>query len=361
MQKRITIKIGSNVLTAKDGSLDLQRLAHLTEQISTIRKEGYEVILISSGAVASGRSMISPDHKLDIVSQRQLFASIGQVRLMSIYSELFEYHNISCAQVLVTKEDFRTRRHYLNIQNCINALLQNGVLPVINENDVVSVSELMFTDNDELSGLISAMMHAKSLFLLSNIDGIYNGDPTDLTTEIIPVIDKNILNIDDIISTKKSNFGRGGMLTKYSMARKAAQSGITVYIANGKRDHIITSILQDESKVPHTKFIASKKQADSNIKQWIHYSEGFAKGKVYINKGAADAILSSKASSLLFIGITAIKGEFKKDDVIKIYDHKKQQIGVGKSQFDSDAAIENIGKKGIKPFIHYDYLYLSNE
>lgn len=361
MTTRITIKIGSNVLTDTDGNLDLHRLAHLVEQIDTIRKKGIEVILISSGAVAAGRSMIQPDHKLDIVSQRQLFASIGQVRLMNIYSELFDYHTITCSQVLVTKEDFRTRRHYLNIQNCINALLQNNVIPIINENDVISVSELMFTDNDELAGLISAMLNVQSLFLLSNIDGIYDGDPSTKETKIIKTIDKKIDNIDDIISTKKSNFGRGGMLTKYSMALKAAQSGITVYIANGKRDNILTSILDNNDKVLYTKFIATAKPANSNIKLWVQYSEGFARGEVYINKGASDVLLSKKASSLLFIGITSIKGQFKKDDVIKIFNHKKQQIGIGKSQFDSTDALLNIGKKDMKPFIHYDYLYLNNE
>ena len=360
MQKRISIKIGSNVLTDNQGKLDMQRIGNLVNQVVQLQKQGFEVLLISSGAVAAGRSLIKPEQKTDEVSQRQLLASIGQIKLMNIYSDLFEKYNLVCSQVLVTKEDFRTRRHYLNIQNCLNTLMHNHVIPVINENDVVSVTELMFTDNDELAGLISTMMDADTLFILSNIDGIFTGNPEDKNSKLIPVIDKNLNNITDFISTKKSNFGRGGMITKYGIARKAASSGITVYIANGKRDNIILDILEDDTKVLNTKFSASTKTFNSQIKKWISYSEGFAKGEVYINKGAKEVLLSNKASSLLLIGVTEIKGSFKTGDIIKIFDEKKNLLGCGKSQYDSDSAIQQIGKKDIKELIHYDYLYLNN-
>jgi len=174
---RIVIKIGSNVLTREDGLPDLERISHLVAQISEIKKQGKEVILVSSGAVASGRSLLSVSDKFDAVATRQLFASIGQVKLINTYSELFQKHNLVCAQVLVTKEDFRDRLHYLNMQNCFSILLQHNVVPVVNENDVISVTELMFTDNDELAGLIASMLKADALIILSNVDGIYNGDP----------------------------------------------------------------------------------------------------------------------------------------------------------------------------------------
>ena len=358
--QRIAIKIGSNVLTGKDGKLDMKRIANIVGQVIDIRKHGIEVMLISSGAVAAGRSFINPEHKTDEISLRQLWASIGQIKLMNIYSDLFEKQNLMCSQVLVTKEDFRTRRHYLNMQNCLHALLQNHVIPIINENDVVSVNELMFTDNDELAGLISSMMNVEMLFILSNIDGIYDGNPEDNNSKLIPVIEKNLANVSNFISTKKSNFGRGGMITKYNIARKVANSGVTVYIVNGTKDNILIDILKDDKKIPNTKFLPSVKKEKSNVKKWISISEGFAKGEVFVNKGAKEALLSSKASSLLLIGVTKIKGNFKNGDIIKIFDDEKNMIGCGKAQYDAESAIRNIGKKDIRPLVHYDYLFLNN-
>ena len=165
--QRIIIKIGSNVITQKDGLPDLNRINHLVEQIAKIKKQGMEVILVSSGAVASGRSLITISEKFDSIATRQLFASIGQVKLINTYAQQFEKYNILCSQVLVTKEDFRDRLHYLNMKNCLKILLQHHVIPVVNENDVVSVTELMFTDNDELASLIASMLNAQALILLT--------------------------------------------------------------------------------------------------------------------------------------------------------------------------------------------------
>src|ERR1700712_3441477 len=174
---RIIIKIGSNVITRADGLPDTERIAHLVNQIAEIKEQGKEVILVSSGAVASGRSLITVTDKYDAVATRQLLASIGQVKLINTYSHLFEKFDILCSQVLVTKEDFRDRLHYLNMKNCLEILLQHQVIPVVNENDVVSVTELMFTDNDELAGLIAAQLDADALIILTNVDGIFTGDP----------------------------------------------------------------------------------------------------------------------------------------------------------------------------------------
>ena len=169
---RIAVKVGSNVLARRDGTLDVTRMSALVDQIAELNKSGVEIILISSGAVASGRSEIHPQKKLDSVDQRQLFSAVGQAKLINRYYELFREHGIAVGQVLTTKENFSTRRHYLNQKNCMTVMLENGVIPIVNENDTISVSELMFTDNDELSGLIASMMDAQALIILSNIDGI---------------------------------------------------------------------------------------------------------------------------------------------------------------------------------------------
>jgi glutamate 5-kinase len=235
-------------------------------------------------------------------------------------------------------------------------MLENNVIPIVNENDTISVTELMFTDNDELSGLIATMMDMQALIILSNIDGIYNGNPADAGSEVIREVQSN-KDLSQYIQAGKSSFGRGGMLTKTNIARKVADEGITVIIANGKKDNILPDLLKKDSTMVCTKFIANSKEA-SSVKKWIAHSDGFAKGEVHVNTGAAEALMASKATSLLFVGVTAIKGDFEKDDIIKIFNEQGEQLGVGKTQYDSEKARQLIGKKGQRPLVHYDYLYL---
>lgn len=217
---RIAVKVGSNVLTRRDGTLDVTRMSALVDQIAELHKAGIEIILVSSGAVASGRSEVHPTKKLDSVDQRQLFSAVGQAKLINRYYELFREHGIPVGQVLTMKENFSTRRHYLNQKNCMTVMLENGVIPIVNENDTISVSELMFTDNDELSA-DSSMMDAQALIILSNIDGIYNGSPADPESQVIREIEQG-KDLSSYIQTSKSSFGRGGMLTKTNIARKVA-------------------------------------------------------------------------------------------------------------------------------------------
>jgi glutamate 5-kinase len=174
----VTIKVGSNVITNSQGFPDEGVIQSISKQINALREEGHQVLLVSSGAVAAGRSLYQFSKKTDTVVQRQVLAAIGQVKLISLYKDIFEKQRIICSQVLVTKEDFKSRHHYLNMKNCLTALLNNHIVPVINENDVISVTELMFTDNDELAGLVSAMMNADKLIILTNVDGVYDGDPS---------------------------------------------------------------------------------------------------------------------------------------------------------------------------------------
>ena len=200
---RIAVKIGSNVLTRVDGTLDVTRMSAIVDQIALLYKMGVEVILISSGAVASGRSEITPSKKLDSVDQRQLFSAVGQAKLINRYYELFRDHGIAVGQVLTMKENFSTRRHYLNQRNCMMVMLENGVIPIVNENDTVSVTELMFTDNDELSGMIASMMDVQALIILSNVDGIYDGSPSDSGTKVIREVEPG-KDLSDYIQVEKS-------------------------------------------------------------------------------------------------------------------------------------------------------------
>jgi glutamate 5-kinase len=352
--QRIIIKIGSNVLTRANGLPDTERIAHLVDQVAAIKKQGKEVILVSSGAVASGRSLITVTDKYDAVATRQLLASIGQVKLINTYAHLFEKYEILCSQVLVTKEDFRDRLHYLNMRNCLELLLQHQVIPVVNENDVVSVTELMFTDNDELAGLIASMLNAQALIVLTNVNGIYDGDPKLAGSKVIEEVTDEGIDFSSFVSTGRSQFGRGGMITKSTIAHKVAKLGIAVHIANGTKENILTDLLNDN--VIHTRFAPTKKA--SGKKKWIAHSENAATGVVQVNEGAKTVLISSKASSLLPVGVINIISDFKKGEIIKIIDENNKLVGLGLAEYGADKARELKGKKNQRALVHYDYLYL---
>jgi len=354
--KRIAVKIGSNVLTRADGTLDITRMSALVDQISQLHKKGVEIVMVSSGAVASGRSVMGISKKLDVVDQRQLFSAVGQAKLINHYYELFREHGIVVGQVLTTKENFSSRRLYLNQRNCMQVMLENNVIPIVNENDAVSVSELMFTDNDELSGLIASMMDMQALIILSNIDGIFNGSPAEPESKVILKVEKG-QDLSDFIQSSKSTFGRGGMLTKTTIARKIADQGIEVIIANGRRENMLLQLLDKKTEVVSTHFVASESEV-SSVKKWIAHSEGFAKGEIHVNENAAKALTGETVVSLLPVGATKIVGDFEKDDIVKIIDQNGLSLGVGKVQYDSGKAREILGKKNQKPLIHCDYLYL---
>ena len=396
--QRLVIKVGSNVLTRLDGTLDVTRMSALVDQVAELRQRGIEVILVSSGAVASGRSEVQAVKKLDSVEQRQLFSAVGQAKLINRYYELFREHHMAVGQVLTTKENFGTRRHYLNQKRCMSVMLENGVIPIVNENDTISVTELMFTDNDELSGLIASMMDAQLLVILSNIDGIYNGNPADSTSEVIRDIAPG-MDLDNYIQTGKSSFGRGGMITKTRIARQVADEGITVVIANGRREQILIQLIEaleekplsagtasaattatttattaaatttattaataaatlpttSTQTLPFTRFIPATTPT-SSVKKWIAHSEGFAKGEIHLNAAASALLLEEKPISILPVGITAVKGEFEKDDIVRIIGNDGQSLGVGRVSCNAAQVSAVMGKHGKKPVVHYDYL-----
>ena len=322
---RITVKVGSNVLTRPDGTLDVTRMSAIVDQVAALHRQGIQIILVSSGAVASGRSelkgRLSTD-RLDTVDQRQLYSAVGQAKLINKYYELFRDHGISCGQVLTTKESFGSRGHYLNQKNCMEVMLQEGVVPIVNENDTISVTELMFTDNDELSGLIATMMSADLLILLSNIDGIYTGNPSDPNAQLI------------------SNGKRPGVLLELVHVNPETGSN------------------EIAPEVRCTRLVADKHEV-SNVKKWIAHSEDFSKGAIYLNDGAVRALLGEKAASILPVGVTRVEGTFEADDIVRILaDTDGSRLGVGKVSCSSDRAQKLLGKKGQKPLVHYDYLWL---
>lgn len=354
--KRIVVKVGSNVLTRDDGKLDVTRMSSIVDQIVWLKRNGYEIILVSSGSISSGRDEIKVDRKLDSVQQRQLFSALGQVKLIGLYYDLFREYDVHIGQVLTMKESFSTRGEYLNQRACMSVMLDNGVIPVINENDTVSVTELMFTDNDELAGLVASMMSADTLVILSNVDGIYNGDPKDPSTRVIPMVNYD-RDLGEYIQEAKSGFGRGGMITKTNIARKVAEEGIKVVIANGKTTDILIELARHPQETMHTEFRPNPNPT-SQFKKWIAHSESFAKGKVFINAKAEETLKGKKAASLLLVGVVSIEGDFEEGDIINVVNSEGKTIAVGCSGYNAEDAKANIGVHDVKPLIHYDYLYM---
>ena len=241
-KNRMVVKVGTNVLTREDGMLDKLIFREIVVQLVKLKRLGWSPILVSSGAVGAGKSVLGESHIKEEAIRRQVFSAIGQTSLMKRYFELFIEYDVVCAQVLATKEDFTGGEHYQNMINCFEGLLSEGIIPIVNENDVVSLTELMFTDNDELAGLTAKMVNAKKLVILSNVDGIYNPDK-----EVVSKIFTDDEEVKSFISTEKSGMGRGGMLSKYEIARQCAAHGIETHIANGKRDGVVLEIVSGQS------------------------------------------------------------------------------------------------------------------
>ncbi len=349
---RIVIKLGTNVLTDDNGQIDDAIINSIVDQITQLKQAGKEVILVSSGAVGAGKSLITLPEKINNVTKRQVYSSIGQIELMSKYKVAFAKRDILCAQVLATKEDFRDRVHYVNMQRCLLALLRDNVIPIINENDVISISELMFTDNDELAGWVSALINTTAMILLTNVDGVLENQGAG---PVIPLIDSRNNIVFEDVTRVKSLYGRGGMLTKIRICQDAAKHGISAYIANGKTPNIITNIIKGDGIF--TYFPGEKER--SSIKKWIAQTEGSINGVVKINQGAELALSSNDCvASLLPIGIISINGDFKKGDLLQLLNEKEELVGVGIAAYSSKKAKDAIGKKEKKALIHYDYLLI---
>lgn len=257
MYKKIIIKIGTGVISRKDGKLNPRVLKLLVDQTARLRKKNVEAIIVTSGAVGTGRGLITIEDGADSTVKKQVYAAVGQVKLMSMYAKYFAKHKIFCAQILATKEDFRDKEHYLNMKNCMENLLRDNVIPVINENDAVAVAELMFTDNDELAGLIAEQLNVDAVIILTSVDGVFAGNPADKSARVISEIPyADISSFEKYVMPDTSEFGRGGMLTKFGVARKLAEKGIATHIAS-LRPGVLLEILA--GKPVGTKFLPIRK------------------------------------------------------------------------------------------------------
>ncbi len=337
--KRIVVKVGSSILTDEDGSISKERILYIVEDIVSLLRMGKEVALVSSGAVAAGRGKIKRIPEEEFIPSKQALAAIGQGLLMSIYNDIFSIYNIAVAQILLAPEDISSRKKYLNAKNTFKYLFSWGVVPIINENDTVAVSEIKFGDNDTLSALVSSLVNADLLVLLSDVGGLYDKNPNYYKdAKLISKVDEITEEIEALAGDKGTERAVGGMKTKIKAARIATMSGVDMVIASGFERGNLVKILKGEDV--GTLFLAKREGLHSR-KKWIVSS--MAKGKIIIDEGAKKALLQN-GKSLLPSGIIKVIGRFESGDIVDILDQEGNIIGKGISYYSSSEINKIRGK-----------------
>lgn len=327
------VKVGTRVLTGTKGILDPEQVGSLSRQLCEIVKSGRKVVLVSSGAVGSGMSELGLLKRPSDVASLQAVAAVGQAVLINRYNEFFRQHGFRAAQVLLTADDLDNRTRYLNVRNTLLRLLDLGAIPVINENDTVAVDELVakFGDNDRLAALVANLLRASLLVILSDVEGLYNGDPSLPESKLLPNVPKVDDSVFDLVRDKDTGLSRGGMSSKLKAAKMVTKSGENVIIAGGRVSNILTRLVGGE--VLGTLFQAQGKSL-TPWKRWLGFSAR-VKGELAVDDGAVKAI-SEKGKSLLAIGISKVKGEFAKGDVVSIQTKKGKEVARGLSNYSSD-------------------------
>ena len=344
--KRVVIKLGSNLFFNEGGVIALGRIFSFIEDIAASRLSGKQVIVVSSGAVALGADALKMKSSTASLAQKQALAAVGQSRLMNLYEQGFAKYGLTAAQVLLTEEDFSSRKRYLNLRHTLTTLLEMGVIPVINENDTVSTTELevtdrspTFGDNDKLSALVMSKLEAAVLILLSDVDGLFTDNPRENPDAgFVPEVHEITADILGLAG-RKSARGRGGMATKLQAARIAMDSGGVAIIANGMTTGILRRVLNGENVGT---LFEGKTGSLSEKRRWIAFASAVS-GRIHINEGALEAITKRNAS-LLYAGVTRIENEFERGDVVSIMGPNKQEVARGIVNYSSADASKLIGK-----------------
>lgn len=371
--KRIVFKFGTNALSTDNGDLALSRLYSFMEDIATLRAQGKEVMIVTSGAVGVGKRRLGLTSAPDVVSLKQACAAVGQISLMKLYEDGFKQLGVVAAQVLLTEDDFSHRSRYLSLRDTLNRLLELGCIPVINQNDTVSTNELRgykekgvnvcFSDNDKLSALVASGMDADLLCVMSDVDGLYNGDPRkDKNAKLIDVV-KGVTPEIEALGFCASSRGRGGMKTKLEAAKVVTRSGAAMIIAYGKKPGAVSAVFGPDFK--GTLFLPVENLPGKKL--WLAYATNVA-GGLTVNDGAKKA-MCEKGSSLLPAGITAVAGEFEAGDSISILDEAGQEFARGLVNYSSkecrkiagrrsEEIAKKIGYKNYDEAVHRDNIVL---
>ncbi len=329
----IVVKVGTRVVTGDDGKLDLDRIARLTESLNTIIESGRRVVLVSSGAVGAGMSQLGLDVRPKGLAQLQAVAAIGQTNLIEAYDRTMRKHGRHAAQVLLTAEDLEHRAQYLNVRNTLHSLLDYGALPVINENDTVAVEELQttFGDNDRLAALVTNLLHAPLLVILSDIDGLYDGDPSAKESRLLSTVTRLDETILGYVRDKATGLSKGGMASKLEAARITTAVGENVIIASGHKIDTLEQVMAGEPV--GTLFLAQGKLV-SPLKRWIGFTTK-TKGTLTLDDGARRAVCD-QGSSLLAVGIRKADGNFGKGDAVSLRDLSGKEIARGLTNYTAE-------------------------
>jgi glutamate 5-kinase len=340
--RRVVVKVGTNVVQDDDGGLARERLDALVGSLARLRREGREVVLVSSGAVGLGMRRLGLTARPSLLALKQACAAAGQGRLMALYEERFETLGLVVAQVLLTEDDFADRRRYLNLRATLEKLLSLGAVPVLNENDTVSTVELagtIFGDNDRLSALVASKLDAGLLVLLSDVDGLYDRDPrADRAARLVPVVEELTPSLVAAAGSAGAR-GRGGMKSKLDAARIATSAGAAVVIANGRSPRVLDRLFEGEEV--GTLFVP--RRAVRGKRRWIAFASA-PTGRVVVTPGARRA-LSERNASLLMAGVETIEGPFEKGDVIRIVEAGGEEFARGIANFGSSLAARLVGAR----------------
>ncbi|ALE04147.1 glutamate 5-kinase [Bartonella ancashensis] len=337
--KRIVVKVGSVLLVDPQAGLRTEWLKSLVSDVATLHKKGVEVLLVSSGAIALGRTALCLRRRTLRLEESQACAALGQIELAKAYSEALALHGLRSGQILLTLLDTEERRRYLNARATINVLLHFEAIPVINENDTVATSEIRYGDNDRLAARVATMMNSDLLILLSDIDGLYTSSPhLDPDAEFVPFISSITSDIEKMAGVAASELSRGGMKTKLDAGKIAHSAGIAMIITSGKRMNPLSAIDKGE----RCSFFAPSEKPTTAWKTWISgYLE--PSGTLIIDQGAIKALQAGK--SLLAVGITEVKGIFSRGDTVRIIDENEVEVARGLVSYNKDEVVRIIGCK----------------
>ena len=338
--KTLVVKVGTNVLSTDDDRLDADRIAALAEQLHRICESGRKLVLVSSGAIGAGMGLLGLKERPKDLSHLQAAAATGQAHLIHIYDKAFRPYGYHAAQLLLTANDFKGRGRYLNVRNTLRTLAEYSVIPIINENDSVSTAEIKLGDNDRLAAMVAGLIQADLLIILSVVDGLLTGDPTNPASERIPFVDKFDDNLLNLVGVSKSSRGTGGMGTKLEAVRTATAVGVNVMIANGKRQNVLNELLSGADI--GTMFLGEG-DGVSAWKRWIGYTMP-PKGRLVLDAGARRAV-EQQGKSLLAIGVLRVEGEFAKGEVVSIVDQTGEEFARGLTNYDSSTASSIVGKR----------------
>lgn len=332
----MVVKVGSSTLTDHVGRLDLNYIRDLADQLTEQTKSGLEVIFVTSGAIRAGTEKLAMNGRPKTLPEKQAAAAVGQGLLLQVYTDFFAHVGVTAAQVLLTRDDFRDRTRYLNARNTLNALLKLRCVPVINENDTVAVDEIRFGDNDTLAAMVAAATEADLLIILSDVAGLYNGTPENL----IPEVEEITPEIEALAGGTNSDAGTGGMRAKLEAAKIAMSCGVTMVIADGRRERVIADVLG--GKQIGTWF-RGKEARLANRKRWIAFGSQL-RGTITVNDGARKMI-TGRGKSLLAAGIVDIDGCFAAGDLVAIADESGSRIARGLTNYSSEDLQKIQGKK----------------